>query len=137
MPFSAKGIGGEMTTFQATSCVADAFEQADEAARREGYQIRVASAFRSWYAQAQTYCHYVETDGEEVAKARVAPPDTSRHVTGNALDVFLYRGNERLTNLRMRAPETALTEDEMRLARYMSAGGFFPLASEPFHFTHN
>ena len=56
-------------------------------ARKEGYDIRVMSSYRSYQYQEKLYNDYVAVDGKEEADAYSARPGFSEHQTGLAVDI--------------------------------------------------
>ena len=52
--------------------------------------LQVNSGYRSYQEQVDLYASYVETNGEEYAKAYVANPGYSEHHTGLAMDLNVY-----------------------------------------------
>ncbi|WP_205471889.1 M15 family metallopeptidase [Nocardioides sp. SYSU D00038] len=65
-----------------------AFRAASRAAEADGIRMVVTSGWRSRAHQARLYDEAVERYGsEEEARRYVATPDTSAHVTGDAIDV--------------------------------------------------
>ncbi len=64
-----------------------AFEQMAYDAKKEGYTIRVVSAYRSYSYQQVLYQNYVLKDGIEKADTYSARPGFSEHQTGLVIDV--------------------------------------------------
>ena len=67
----------------------DAFLDLHEAAYRQGYNLRVVSAFRSYSYQDGLYNKYLKVDPKEVVDTYSARPGHSEHQTGMAIDVSL------------------------------------------------
>lgn len=66
----------------------EALEAADTAAATDGIHLGVTSGWRSAAYQEQLFREAVTTYGsEEAAREFVAPPEHSRHVTGDAVDI--------------------------------------------------
>ena len=57
------------------------------AAKEDGLNIRVTSAYRSYSYQVNLYNNYVKTDGEKLADTCSARPGYSEHQTGLVVDV--------------------------------------------------
>lgn len=57
------------------------------AAKSAGYQLILASGYRSYYTQVQLYNSYVKKDGQAAADRYSARPGNSEHQTGLAFDV--------------------------------------------------
>ena len=57
------------------------------AAKEDGLNIRVTSAYRSYSYQVNLYNNYVKTDGEKLADTYSARPGYSEHQTGLVVDV--------------------------------------------------
>ena len=57
-----------------------------EAARQEGLDLMISSAYRSYNYQKGLYERYVEQDGQEEADRYSARPGTSQHQLGTAMD---------------------------------------------------
>ena len=70
-----------------TKDAAKAFEEMAMAAKKEGYNIRAVSTYRSYKYQTQLYNKYKAQDGEEKADTYSARPGYSEHQTGLAVDV--------------------------------------------------
>ncbi len=56
-------------------------------AKKEGYDIRVMSSYRSYQYQEKLYNDYVAVDGKEEADTYSARPGFSEHQTGLAIDI--------------------------------------------------
>lgn len=65
----------------------DAVRRAAEDAARDGVEVRITSGWRSRAYQQHLLDEAIGTYGEDEARRRVATPDRSRHITGDALDV--------------------------------------------------
>lgn len=68
-------------------CAKDMLEIMVHEARKEGYDIRVMSSYRSYQYQEKLYNDYVAVDGKEEADAYSARPGFSEHQTGLAVDI--------------------------------------------------
>jgi zinc D-Ala-D-Ala carboxypeptidase len=66
---------------------AGAIETLFAAAKKQGVELLGVSAYRSHETQTALFNHYVEKDGYEKALTYSAPPGTSEHETGLAIDV--------------------------------------------------
>jgi len=64
-----------------------AFESMASDAKKEGYNIRVVSAYRSYNYQETLYNKYVLSDGKEKADTYSARPGYSEHQTGLVIDI--------------------------------------------------
>ena len=65
----------------------DMLEKLITAAKEDGLNIRVTSAYRSYSYQVNLYNNYVKTDGEKLADTYSARPGYSEHQTGLVVDV--------------------------------------------------
>ena len=71
-----------------------AFDKMSAAAKKEkGYKLTIASGFRSYDNQNNTYTRFVNRDGKAAADRYSARPGHSEHQTGLAIDVN-YAGDE-------------------------------------------
>lgn len=66
----------------------NAFERLCEDAKKEGYLIVAASAYRDYEYQKELYDYYVKEKGIDYASKCSAPPGHSEHQTGLAVDVM-------------------------------------------------
>jgi len=67
---------------------ANAFHRLVEAAAAEaGYELKVTTAYRSYWFQSVLYTQYVEREGQAAADTYSAEPGKSEHQTGLAADV--------------------------------------------------
>jgi zinc D-Ala-D-Ala carboxypeptidase len=66
---------------------AGAIERLFTAAKKQGVELLGVSGYRSHESQTALFNHYVEKDGYEKAVTYSAPPRTSEHQTGLAIDV--------------------------------------------------
>ena len=57
------------------------------AARAEGHELRVRSAYRSYEEQATTFQYWIYQLGEEEARRVSAPPGYSEHQLGTTVDL--------------------------------------------------
>ena len=58
-----------------------------QAARAEGHELRVISAYRSYEEQATTFQYWIDQVGEEEARRVSAPPGHSEHQLGTTVDL--------------------------------------------------
>lgn len=65
----------------------EAFEKLAKDAKKEGYNIRATSTYRSYSYQKNLYNNYANQDGKEKADTYSARPGFSEHQTGLAVDV--------------------------------------------------
>ena len=90
-PFSPKEWEPEdLVDFEGHQLRAEAAEAAKKmmrAAKQEGVELTVSSAYRSYAVQQQTYQHWVEVNGKQKADTLSARPGYSEHQTGYALDL--------------------------------------------------
>ncbi len=84
---------------------ADAFNQLSEAAAKEGYEIVVTTAYRSYDFQSNLYNSYVKTHGKQEADTFSAQPGKSEHQTGLSADVSSPSVNYQLTRDYIKTPE--------------------------------
>ena len=63
------------------------FEKMYQAAKNDGYKIRIMSSFRSYQYQVNLYNKYVKDDGVEAADKYSARPGFSEHQTGLCVDI--------------------------------------------------
>ena len=70
-----------------TKEAAEAFEKMAEAAKKDGYNIRATSTYRSYSYQDGLYNNYANRDGKANADRYSARPGYSEHQTGLAVDV--------------------------------------------------
>lgn len=64
-----------------------ALEKMVNAAKKDGYNIRVMSSYRSYNYQVNLYNKYVENDGKDAADTYSARPGYSEHQTGLCIDI--------------------------------------------------
>lgn len=86
---------------------AEAFNALAEAAMKEGYEIVVTTAYRSYDFQNSLYNSYVDSHGQEEADTFSARPGKSEHQTGLAADVSSPSVNYRLMRDYDKSPEGA------------------------------
>ena len=65
----------------------DAYRRMSEAAEKEGYQIVINSAYRSYQDQVELSDYYLKWYGQEYVNKYVAKPGYSEHQTGLAFDI--------------------------------------------------
>ncbi len=112
-------------------------DEANELARKDGYQIIPASGYRSPEAQKDIFEAAKKKHGK-AARKWAAPPGNSWHQSGGAVDLALYKLGDKKNRL------SAATSDEMKeahrepynkqLEKYMNAVGFVRLQNEAWHF---
>lgn len=85
LPVDAVLPGG--STLYLVDEAAEALADLLEAARKEGFDVRVRSAYRSYAEQVATYQYWVSLLGEAVAGQRSARPGHSEHQLGTVVDV--------------------------------------------------
>ncbi|NLY71749.1 MAG: M15 family metallopeptidase [Clostridiales bacterium] len=76
---------------------AEQFHKLVEAAREEGYEIVMTTAYRSYGFQKILWDNYVAREGEEAANRFSARPGQSEHQTGLAVDISAPSVNYALT----------------------------------------
>lgn len=106
---------------------ADHFHQLVEAAKAEGYEIVMTTAYRSYGFQSILYNNYVQKHGEAEANKFSAKPGQSEHQTGLCTDVSSPSVSYQLTTDYGDAPEGKW------LAKHAHEFGFiirFPLGKE-------
>lgn len=101
------------------------------AAKKQGVELLGVSAYRSHTTQTALFNYYVEKDGYEKAITYSAPPGTSEHETGLAIDVTGGDGRLRQRNVlqerkrpggwRTMQPITALLSAIRRVRRRLPA----------------
>lgn len=84
---------------------AEAFNQLSEVAAKEGYEIIVTTAYRSYEFQSTLYNNYVKTNGQQEADTFSAQPGKSEHQTGLAADVSSPSVGYQLTKDYIHTPE--------------------------------
>ncbi|CAG7616169.1 M15 family metallopeptidase [Leucobacter soli] len=82
----ANGNGQPMRGYAAR-----AVEKMHQAAQKDGVELRILSAYRSYALQKQTFDAYVARDGRKAAETYSARPGHSEHQTGLAVD---FGGNQ-------------------------------------------
>ena len=60
-------------------------------ALKKGYDIDIASGYRSYKYQAKIYQRLIKEKGFNYAFRHIAPPGASEHQTGLAIDICVYR----------------------------------------------
>jgi D-alanyl-D-alanine carboxypeptidase len=76
---------------------AEHFHKLVEAAKEEGYEIVMTTAYRSYSFQKILWDNYVAREGEEAANRFSARPGQSEHQTGLAVDISSPSVNYALT----------------------------------------
>lgn len=84
---------------------ADALGAMIAAAGRDGLQLRVVSAYRSYEEQEVVHRRHVERRGEAEASRRSAPPGHSEHQLGTTVDLSALSLQWRLSRQLAEAPE--------------------------------
>lgn len=84
---------------------AEAFNQLSEVAAKEGYEIIVTTAYRSYDFQSTLYNNYVKIHGQQKADTFSAQPGKSEHQTGLAADVSSPSVGYQLTDDYIHTPE--------------------------------
>ena len=84
---------------------AEAFNQLSEVAAKEGYEIIVTTAYRSYQFQTTLYNNYVKRNGQQKADTFSAQPGKSEHQTGLAADVSSPSVGYQLTEDYIHTPE--------------------------------
>ncbi|MCK9485957.1 MAG: M15 family metallopeptidase [Dehalococcoidia bacterium] len=87
LPAEAVLPGGATLTLAEEA--AEALAEMLEAARGQGFDVRVRSAYRSYAEQVSTYQYWVAVLGEAVAGQRSARPGHSEHQLGTVVDVAI------------------------------------------------
>ncbi len=72
---------------KAKAAVRSAYEALYQSARKEGYDIRIVSAYRDYALQKELFAYWTRVDGPVQAERTSARPGRSEHQTGYALDV--------------------------------------------------
>lgn len=90
---------------------ARALEEMFAAAEEDGIYLAGVSAYRSRAVQTAIFNQYVEANGEEVAKTFSAPPGTSEHETGLAIDVSGSTGECAVSDCFAETEEAAWLEE--------------------------
>jgi len=84
---------------------ADALAALVAAGARDGVELRVASAYRSFEEQVVVHQRHVDRRGAEEASRRSAPPGYSEHQLGTTVDITARSVDWRLTHRLADAPE--------------------------------
>src|SRR5690606_17440833 len=74
-------------TYELREPAAEAAKELFAAAREDGIELTVVSAYRSYAYQQELYDNYIAEHGSEVTNEMSAMPGHSEHQTGLALDV--------------------------------------------------
>jgi D-alanyl-D-alanine carboxypeptidase len=125
--------------YQLRRAAADAWARMHEAARADGIELRVVSAYRSYQDQERVYKNKVERDGPD--QNTVAAPGHSEHQLGTAIDIagpdaatvleFAFGETPAGKWLRARAPEFGFAVSYTDANR--STTGY---AAEPWHYRY-
>lgn len=86
---SRYAYSGNKTSEQALENYKKMFNQAE----KDGIELIISSAFRSYEEQEETYNYYKKTKGEEYAKEYAAQAGFSEHQTGLAFDILTSNSN--------------------------------------------
>lgn len=118
--------------------VAEAYIKMRDAAKKEGYSIKVTSAYRSSDEQMATYNRFLETLTPKEVDQSVARPGHSEHQTGLAVDIEGSIPGGRNIHL---TPEAKWLKDNSYkfgfILRYLPETTFITgYASEPWHFRY-
>lgn len=90
---------------QVSPIVMDDLSKMILAAQKEGLNIVVDSGYRSYEYQQEVWNHNLQEKGLEHTEKFVAPPGTSEHQTGLAIDFACFRNDEYLDDLTENDPE--------------------------------
>ena len=90
---------------QVSPIVMDDLSKMILAAQNEGLNIVVDSGYRSYEYQQEVWNHNLQEKGLEHTQKFVAPPGTSEHQTGLAIDFACFRNGEYLDDLTENDPE--------------------------------
>ncbi len=82
---------------QMSKVALDAFIKMFDDAKKQGYNLYIASPYRSYDYQTTLYNNYVKSDGKKEADTYSARPGYSEHQTGLAADI-MARGNSSLND---------------------------------------
>ncbi|WP_052404729.1 M15 family metallopeptidase [Bacillus rubiinfantis] len=93
------------------AAAAAAIEELFAGAANDGITLLGVSAYRSRETQEALFQHYVQEDGLEAAKLYSAPPGTSEHETGLAIDVTGGDGRCAAEDCFAGSPEAKWLED--------------------------
>lgn len=80
-------VNGNDESMQVTASTAKALEDMFTAAKNDGVNLMLASAYRSYNTQNALYNRYVKEDGQAATDAQSARPGYSEHQTGLAADI--------------------------------------------------
>ena len=70
------------------------FNYMKKEAIRHGYDIDIMSGYRDYYYQKKIYHKLIREKGFNYAFRHIAPPGSSEHQTGLAIDICVYRDNK-------------------------------------------
>lgn len=93
VPFS---FGGVIEKSHMRKEAADALEKLFEGAKEQGIELYAVSGYRSYKRQKSIFANNVAKHGEAEAAKVSAPPGTSEHQTGLAMDVSALSANNEL-----------------------------------------
>lgn len=86
-----KSLGGRADSLKIIPEMEKSLCKAIEIAERDGYNLRFVSSYRTFKTQADNWC------GEKSHSGSRAAPGFSNHGRGQALDVYLFKGDQALT----------------------------------------
>ncbi len=90
------GVASQLSGITMKREATRALERLFEAAQEEGYWLTAVSGYRSFSKQRTIYARKAASVGEKKASLLVAPPGTSEHQLGLAMDIA-RKGNAHLT----------------------------------------
>jgi LAS superfamily LD-carboxypeptidase LdcB len=128
-----RASGGKVPIHSATKA---AWEKLIQAARADGIKtphLLPVSGYRSSKTQKRLWESALARYGSpEVARKWVAPPGSSAHQSGRAIDFYLGLSNssKNVAKLRNTLPYQWLATNANRF-------GFYPYSNEPWHWEHN
>ncbi|MBI4449614.1 D-alanyl-D-alanine carboxypeptidase family protein [Candidatus Uhrbacteria bacterium] len=124
---------------RASQAVVDGLQRAALAANARGLTIRVTSGYRPLQKQIQLVCKRMGNSAEESGIGRaVAWPGGSNHGAGNAVDIQLWRGGDRLVGsgncTDQASGQLATTEDSRLFDEIMTSAGAHRYKNEIWHY---
>jgi LAS superfamily LD-carboxypeptidase LdcB len=126
-------VGG-IAVHRAAAAAWRAMRAAYQADTGDAVRLRILSGYRSSARQAALFARAVEQYGSEAAARRwVAPPGSSAHQSGRALDLDIDGGS--LSSRRVDAMRATVTW--RWLDENARAFGFYPYNNEPWHWEYN
>lgn len=88
VPAGLTSVYGALLRAEAASAISSLFEEA----KRNGFNLKIISGYRSYQSQASIYNSYVAQDGQAIADTYSARPGFSEHQTGLVADVGYISG---------------------------------------------